>query len=400
MQTRSVLTGLCLAALLAWPVPVRAVLTVTGTLTTATGDPAPSVTITLEREDEDRTGPPPVVVTTDQGGRFRTEVPPGVYTLRTTGTGARITDTVAGGDGETARIALGPPINPEYPGPGNLSLGVGYWGMAGRPLDLDGGTVTLEDGSRRPVESFFGRREYDLDVHVGFLQATYGLPRLGGVVGSGYLGVEASPYLRLGAGVATIDGKGEDSTFTKKSGASFFGGGGLNARITHTASPIYGLINLQGYYMSLGDVSGSGPGVQGASGDGSLSGFGIVVGAGAQVNRLAPGATGYLGMVNLYAGLGASWVFASTTLESVAETCVTRPGPPLGPFPDSPRGPDVTTCSASRVRTEKDLVEKSAVHGLLGLAFPIWGRDTGVIEASIGDGWWGLVVKFAKTFGL
>lgn len=398
-------------ALLPGAPPAWAVATLTGLVTDMSGQGLKEATFTLEREEDEQEGKKvtPVPVVTDGSGRFKVEnLTPGTYKLTSGASGTHVTEWVTVRDGETRERWLSPSTDPENPGPGNFSVGVGGL-IIRRSLDITKSTISNDNGTTvltktLDTSALNKANTYDLDTNVGFVQAGYGLPTLGAAVGGGYLSLDATVYGRIGAGTGSLDFKGADGSFSVTSGASPFYGGGLNLKVRHSASPVYAVFGVSGYYLDLRGLStseGIDPNARNVSVEGSQYGVEGSAVAGAKLGRLFPGALPpYLGKVNVQAGIVASFLWVDTTVRaSLPGECRTVPGPPLGPFPDSPRGPDEVVCIGdSKASVKRDFGEQTAIGGRVALTFPILARGHGLLQADVSSNWWSLIAKLAFAF--
>jgi hypothetical protein len=404
-------TSLAAACLLAAP-PVWAVATLTGLVATPTGEGIPNATFTMEREEDEKDGkaPPPVVLTTDNTGRFTVnDLAPGSYTLRSTASGQRTTEAVTLRDGETVERWLSPSSDPENPGPGNFSLGLGGFFMQ-RSVDITKRTTTVDDGTKTTTTNgdttaLNRQNKYDVNTYTGFVQLGYGLPRIGFDALGGYVGMDTTVYGRVGAGTTSLDVKGDEGRFSVDSGASAFVGGGINAKLTHSRSPVYAVFGFSWYYMDLaglGTNEGASAGARDVQVDGSQFGWDVSAVVGAKLGRLFPNQVPpQLGKVNVQAGLVGSWLSVdATSRRAQPGSCTTVPGKVLGPYPDSPREPDKTVCSGDAQTTVKrSFSEQSAIGGRLAVTAPLFKQSNALIQADFGGDWWSIVAKFAVTFG-
>jgi hypothetical protein len=387
-----------LLALLSFPLltaaPARAVSSLSGTVTTMTGNPIPDATFTMEREEDEQDGkkPTPVVVTTDGSGTFKVDnLQPGTYRLHSNASGVWANETVTVQDGQTGARSVSPSSDPENPGAHNIGVGVG-------------GFFTSRDGDLSSSSTTTGRIDKaTVDTNVGFTQVGYGLPQFGVSVGSGYLTGDTTIYGRIGAGTTNIDFKGPDGGFSVKSGASVFAGGGVNLKLEGSTWPVYTVFGVSGYYMDLSGLSTTEPfpaGSQHVRVEGSQYGVDVSAVVGATLRRLIPSVSGWAGQINLQAGMVGSWMFVNTTTRADQPgECHTIPGPLLGPFEDSPRGPDQVVCSGdSHVSLKRDVEQKTNIGGRVAVTIPIVSRLNALVQGDFSSDWWSVIAKLNFVF--
>jgi hypothetical protein len=382
--------------------PARAVSSLSGQVITMTGNPVPDATFTMEREEDEQDGKKatPVVVTTDGSGTFKVDnLQPGTYHLRTNASGVWADEVVTVQDGQTATRTVGPSTDPENTGAHNIGVGVGGF-FTSRDGDLSTNSTTTDSGT-----SVTGNRidKATVDTNVGFAQVGYGLPQFGVSIGSGYLTGDTTVYGRIGAGTTTIDFKSPDGNFSIKSGASLFAGGGVNLKLQGSTWPVYGIIGVSGYYMDLAGLSTTEPfpaGSQNVRVEGTQYGIDVAAVVGARLGRLFPGMPGWPGQINVQTGVVGSWMFVDTTTRADQPgECHTIPGPLLGPFPDSPRGPDQVVCSGdTHVTAKRDVEQKTNIGGRVAVTVPIVSRLSGLVQADFSADWWSVIAKLNFAF--
>jgi hypothetical protein len=405
MRTRQpVVLALALVSLtLLTAAPAPAVSSLSGQVVTMTGNPIPDASFTMEREEDEQDGKTatPVVVKTDGSGAFKVnDLQPGTYRLRSNASGVWVTDTVTVPDGQAVTRSLLPSTDPENPGAHNFGVGLGGF-FTSRDGELSTNSVTTDGGSGTQPGPRLDKAT--VDTNAGFAQVGYGLPQFGVSIGSGYLSGDTTVYGRIGAGTTTIDFKGPGGDFSIKSGASLYAGGGVNLKLQHSGSPVYGILSFSGYYMDLSGLSTTEPfpaGSQHIKVDGSQYGFDVGLVAGAQLGQFFPASPSWFGMINVQAGVVGSWMFVDTkTHADQPGACHTIPGPLLGPFPDSPRGPDQVVCDGdTHVTFKRDVREQTVIGGRLAITVPIVSRLNALVQGDISSDWWSIVAKLNFAF--